>query len=97
MATTEEKETQCNFAADKNAKAKDCIQIISWIQGNKGKLTLTSDSNLIEVTVTAEDRITKKYYRFTIFRDGDDNAKLTCFESRWANSLIKRRCIRIQS
>ena len=75
MATTEEKELNVEFAAeDKNAKVETVDKVV---QGNKGKLTLTSGRNLIEVTVTAEDGITKKYYRFTIFRDGDDNAKLT--------------------
>lgn len=77
MATTEEKELNVEFAAeDKNAKVETVFND-KVVQGNKGKLTLTSGRNLIEVTVTAEDGITKKYYRFTIFRDGDDNAKLT--------------------
>lgn len=77
MATTEEKEVNVEFAAeDKNAKVETVFND-KVVQGNKGKLTLTSGRNLIEVTVTAEDGITKKYYRFTIFRDGDDNAKLT--------------------
>lgn len=77
MATTEEKELNVEFVAeDKNAKVETVFND-KVVQGNKGKLTLTSGRNLIEVTVTAEDGITKKYYRFTIFRDGDDNAKLT--------------------
>lgn len=77
MATTEEKELNVEFAAeDKNAKVETVFND-KVVEGNKGKLTLTSGRNLIEVTVTAEDGITKKYYRFTIFRDGDDNAKLT--------------------
>ena len=77
MATTEEKELNVEFVAeDKNAKVETVFND-TVVQGNKGKLTLTSGRNLIEVTVTAEDGITKKYYRFTIFRDGDDNAKLT--------------------
>lgn len=77
MATTEAKELNVEFAAeDKNAKVETVFND-KVVQGNKGKLTLTSGRNLIEVTVTAEDGITKKYYRFTIFRDGDDNAKLT--------------------
>ena len=37
------------------------------VQGNKGKLTLTSGRNLIEVTVTAEDGITKKILSFHHF------------------------------
>lgn len=77
MATTEEKELNVEFVAeDKNAKVETVFND-KVVQGNKGKLTLTSGRNLSEVTVTAEDGITKKYYRFTIFRDGDDNAKLT--------------------
>ena len=77
MATTEEKELNVEFVAeDKNAKVETVFND-KVVQGNKAKLTLTSGRNLIEVTVTAEDGITKKYYRFTIFRDGDDNAKLT--------------------
>ena len=77
MATTEEKELNVEFVAeDKNAKVETVFND-KVVQGNKGKQTLTSGRNLIEVTVTAEDGITKKYYRFTIFRDGDDNAKLT--------------------
>lgn len=77
MATTEEKELNVEFAAeDKNAKVETVFND-KVVQGNKGKLTLTSGRNLIEVTITAEDGVTKKYYRFTIFRDGDDNAKLT--------------------
>lgn len=77
MATTEEKELNVEFAAeDKNAKVETVFND-KVVQGNKGELTLTSGRNLIEVTVTAEDGVTKKYYRFTIFRDGDDNAQLT--------------------
>ena len=76
-ATTEEKKLNVEFAAeDKNAKVETVFND-KTVKDNKGELTLTSGRNLIEVTVTAEDGITKKYYRFTIFRDGDDNAKLT--------------------
>lgn len=76
-ATTEEKKLNVEFAAeDKNAKVETVFND-KTVKDNKGELTLTSGRNLIEVTVTAEDGITKKYYRFTIFRDGDENAKLT--------------------
>lgn len=41
-----------------------------------GNAVLTSGRNLIEVNVTAEDGVTMKKYRFTISRQGDNNALL---------------------
>ena len=41
-----------------------------------GNAVLTSGRNLIEVNVTAEDDVTMKKYRFTISRQGDNNALL---------------------
>ena len=41
-----------------------------------GNAVLTRGRNLIEVNVTAEDGVTMKKYRFTISRQGDNNALL---------------------
>ena len=41
-----------------------------------GSAVLTNGRNLIEVKVTAEDGVTVERYRFTISRQGENNALL---------------------
>ena len=44
---------------------------------SQGDLALTCGRNVVEVTVTAEDQITQRHYRFVLIREGNDAASLT--------------------
>ena len=75
-AGSDVQEIKYSFAAeDTKAKVKVLVNGKETAELS-GNAVLTSGRNLIEVNVTAEDGVTMKKYRFTISRQGDNNALL---------------------